>query len=170
MTIDEMACCWIVISQNDHGQNDKLPNYLLTKWQASESSLDKMTTEEMTRNWASLVILQFVCRFCISEETLKLKGKALSFLFCWQWKAATRFEIIFKIILRSSLQQEYHNWKSLVKIVWSRHGRDWKFGPRCSVHVSFSSGLIFSILFMYRSILVWFSPFKVGKITRAEQL
>ncbi len=44
-----------------------------------------------------------------------------------------------------------------------------KFWP---IHILFSSGMIFSVLFMYPSIPVWFSLFKVkmGEITGAEWL
>jgi hypothetical protein len=61
-------------------------------------------------------------------------------------------------------------WGLMVWRIQIRHGWNQNFGPLNSVHLPFSSGLILSVPFMYRSVPVWFYPFKakMAEITRAE--
>ncbi len=52
----------------------------------------------------------------------------------------------------------------------AKSGWDLKSSPCHAVHILFSSSLIFSVPFIYRSVPIWFPPFKVkiGEITGAE--
>ncbi len=63
-------------------------------------------------------------------------------------------------------------WGLTVWRIQIRHLQDQNIGPLHSVHLPFSSGLILSGRFMYRSIPFWFYPFKVkmAEITRVKWL
>ncbi len=114
-----------------------------------------------------------------------------------EWALKCKFCVVFDKQPKNSLNPMRSTWKKVAKIqkrfkIWnfflilfllnllgllvtvsytcSKYGRDWNSGPCRSVHKLFSSGLIFSVLFIYHSIPAWFSLFKVklDEITGAE--
>ncbi len=73
----------------------------------------------------------------------------------------------------TQVEAKFQNyWGLTVWRIQIRHVQDWNFGPLHPLHIPFGSGLIFSVLFVYGSVPVWFYLFKakMGKIPGAEWL